>query len=436
MYDPRRMSRCVVVAFLTLALAGRAHAQRAEAQDAFERGRKQMKDGDYKAACASFETSLQLEAAVGTLYNLGLCHEKLGHLASAWAELKQVAATDTNKGRAADAAKRVAALEPRLTRMKLVVTDPVPGLAIEREGIDVTTFIDQPVPVDPRTYQFKVTAPGHQPLLFERALDQEGKTVEVEVPAFAAVKEDPAHPPALSADRYPRVTALRPLAMPNGMYEVTAFNIASTSEAFEQSPIEGVVSARGGIQKFELGLRVGVHERHEQVMAARPNRLQSLAGTLQYSITPMFAGKLEYVRVQPFGRLGDSTKGSDLRVILGRKERLSPKIAFDGSGGFVFVQRQNAGGGSGNELVGEAIAGLQFIATPRLSIDGSALLQLNVGGELFSHTVTLGVAPAALYSINPEIDVFARIFLGLLPARSGSSSSDLRTYTIGVSWRP
>lgn len=430
------MSRCVVVALLTLALAGRAHAQRAEAQDAFERGRKQMKDGDYKAACASFETSLQLEAAVGTLYNLGLCHEKLGHLASAWAELKQVAATDTNKGRAADASKRVAALEPRLTRMKLVVTDPVPGLAIEREGIDVTTFVDQSVPVDPRSYQFKVTAPGHPPLLFEAVLDKEGETVEVKVPPFGVVKDDPKPTPALPTGRYPRVTALRPLAMPNGMYEVSASNTAATSSGFEQSPIDGTISARGGIQKFELGLRAVVHERLPQVMAARPNRFGALAGTLQYSITPMFAGKLEYVRVQPFGKLGDATKGSDLRVILGRKERLSAKLAFDGSAGFVFVQRQNAGGASRNELVGEAIAGLQFVATPRLSIEGGALLQLNLGGELFSHTVTLGVAPAAVFSMTPEIDIFARIFVGLLPARDGSSSSDFRTYTIGLSWRP
>ncbi|MBA2543143.1 MAG: hypothetical protein H0V17_26110 [Deltaproteobacteria bacterium] len=428
------------VAILTLALAclpGKdAHAQRAEAQDAFERGRKLMKDGDFKTACASFETSLKLEATVGTLYNLGLCHEKLGKLASAWAELKQVAETDSNKGRAADAAKRVAALEPRLTRMKIVISDPVPGLAVEREGIDVTAFVDQTVPVDPRVYKFKVTAPGQQPLLFEHALDREGETIDVQIPAFSTPKEEPPPTPAPSG-RYPPVTALRPLAMPNGLYEVTASNIASTSDsAFEQTPIDGLISGRIGIQKFELGLRTTFHERYAEVMAERPNRLLTIAGTLAYSITPMFAGKLEYVRIHPFGRLGDSLEGSDLRVILGRKERLSPKIAFDGNAGFVFLQRANGGGGTANELVGETVAGLQFIATPRLSLEASALLQLNLGGELLSHTVTLGIAPSALYAVTEDIDVFARIFVGLLPAREGSSSSDFRTYTIGLNWRP
>src|SRR5688500_1536605 len=108
----------VVLAVLFVLAATPARAQRAEADAAFERGREFMKNGDYEKACDAFETSLRLEATIGTLYNLGLCHEKLGKLASAYTELKQVAERDTNKGRAADAAKRAAALEPRLTKMK------------------------------------------------------------------------------------------------------------------------------------------------------------------------------------------------------------------------------------------------------------------------------------------------------------------------------
>ncbi len=423
-----------LIVVLSLLATTNAHAQRAEAQDAFERGKKLMKDGDYPAACAAFETSLKLEPATGTLYNLGLCHDKQGRIASAWAELKQVAETDTNKGRAADAAKRVAALEPRLTRMKIVVTDPVPGLAIERDGIDVTTFVDQPVPVDPRTYKFKITAPGRQSILFERTLDKEGETVEVATPKFGTeATPDPVPTPAIPGG-YPIQLVLRPIAVPNGVAEVTASNSASTSEVFAKTPIEGEVRGRYGIQQFELGLLVRMHERFAEM--DKPNPLLAIGGSLAYSIKPMFAGRLEYVRIQPFGDLGQALGGSDLRVELARKELLAPKIALDGTAGFLFVQRTNGGGGSANELIGQADVGLQFTPTPRWSFEGAMLLQLNLGGELLDHTVTLGVTPTALFAATRQIDVFARIFVGLLPAREGSSSSDLRIYTIGLNWRP
>lgn len=422
-----------LVVVLMLALSGHAIAQRAEAQDAFERGKKLMKEGDLPAACAAFETSLKLEPATGTLYNLGLCHEKQGRIASAWAELKQVAETDTNKGRAADAAKRVASLEPRLTRMKLVVPDPVPGLAIERDGIDVTTFVDQPVPVDPRTYKFKVTAPGQQPILFDRALDKEGETVEVSIPKFSTTANPDPTPP-VTPGGYPRQLALRPIAMPNGVAEVTVSNIAATSGAFRRTPLEGAISGRYGIQHFELGLRARFHERYNEL--DKPNPLLEIGGGLVYSIKPMFAGRLEYSRVHPFGRLGESTSGSDLRVELARKQLLTPKLALDGTAGFLFLQRNNDGGFSASELIGDTRAGLQVTVTPKLSLVGDVLFQLNLGGELLSHTVTIAVAPTALFAASKQIDVFARILVGLLPARDGESSSDFRTYTIGLNWRP
>ena len=424
------MRALVVVLLLTTT---HAYAQRAEAQDAFERGRKLMKDGDLPAACAAFETSFKLESATGTLYNLGLCHEKQGRIASAWAELKQVSETDTNKGRAADAAKRVTELEPRLTRMKLIVSDPVPGLAIEREGIDVTVFVDQPVPVDPRTYNFKVTAPGQQPILFERALAKEGAIVEVVIPKFGTiVTPDPILP--VTPTGYPRQLALRPLAMPNGAAEVTASNTASTSEAFRKAPIEGEVRGRFGIQQFELGLLVRMHERFKE--QDKPNPLLAIGGTLAYSIKPMFAGRLEYTRVHPFGGLGEALGGSDLRVELARKQLIRPNLALDGTAGFVFQQRSNNGGFEASELIGDTRVGLQLTATNRIALQGDALLQLNLGGELFPHTVTLAVAPTLLFAATKQIDVFARIFVGLLPAREGSSSSDLRVYTVGLNWRP
>jgi len=423
------IARVVVALLAVVALAGPASAQRAEAQEAFERGRKLMKDGDFKAACASFETSLRLDPANGTLYHLGLCHDKLGKLASAWAELKQVAETDTNKGRAADATRRVAALEPRLTRFKLVVPEQVDGLVIERDGIDITALVGQAVPVDPRTYSFKATAPGKQPVTLEVALDREGEIIEVRLPAFPS---DNVVTPAPTG--YPTQLALRPVTLPDLRYEVTVANTAATSTSqFQKSPFEASVAARFAIQKFELGLRTSVTERREEIDPPHPNRWATIAGTVTYAITPMFAGRFEYVRFHPVGNVGN---GSDLRIALERKQVLHPRFVFDGTGGFVFKQRTFDGGGSASELVLQANPGVQVIATPRLGFEAVMPIDLNLGGTLEDYTVGLGVAPGALFAATDQVDVFARVFVGLLPAANGSSASDLRVYTVGVNWRP
>jgi hypothetical protein len=425
----------VLVAVLTLALAlsGDAFAQRAEAQDAFERGRKQMKEGDYVAACASFETSLKLEHTIGTLYNLGLCHEKLGKIASAWAELKQVAATDTNKARAADAQKRVEALEPRLTRFKITVTESVPGLTIEREGLDMTSLVGQAVPVDPRTYKFTASAPGYKVATIDAALDKAGATVDVTIPRLESVEPSSRPTPRVPHERYPAQLALRPITMPDGMAEVFGSSAASTSASrFEQSPIDGLVGGRFGIQKFEVGLRAGFHLRYEQDQSTRPNPWSTITGTIAYAIQPQFVAMVEYSRMHPIGDLG---KGSTFRALLARRQLIVPRIAFDGTAGFAFPQRGDFGSNV-SELVLEATPGLIATATPKLSLAAYAALEVNAGGDLFGHTLGLGFVPQALFAMKPNVDIFARIFLGLLPAVSGGNSSDLRSYIIGVNWRP
>ena len=72
-----------------------------------------MKDGDYQAACASFEVSLKLEHTIGTS-TTSAWSQKIFKLASAWADSSRwPRPTLATMGRAADAAKRVASLEPR-----------------------------------------------------------------------------------------------------------------------------------------------------------------------------------------------------------------------------------------------------------------------------------------------------------------------------------
>lgn len=424
------MTKGVVLLVLALVMASpKAYAQRAEADAAFERGRTLMQSGDYEGACDAFETSLRLDPTIGTVYNLGLCHDKLGKLASAYTEFKQVAERDSNKARATDAAKRAAALEPRLTRFRLKISEPTAGLVVERDGVDITAFADQVVPVDPRRYTFTATAPGLEPYTAVVDLTREGETVDVKIPALSTKSDGPGPegPGPNAPGGYPRSLALRPFTMPDGMYELAAGTRASTSDTmFEQAPIDALVAARIGIQMFELGLRASFHARYPEVMATRPKPWRSVTGTLAYAIQPLFVGRLEYTRYHPVGELG---KGADLALALMRKYIVAPRVGLAGSAGFTFFER-----GDASELVLEASFGPQVTATDALSFEMAAELGVAAGGELYSHTVGLGVAFGGLYAISRDLDVFARAVVGLLPAVDGSSSNDFRSLTIGVNW--
>jgi hypothetical protein len=181
-----------------LAVSGVAQAQnRPAAEAAFRKGKDLLAAGKVADACASFEQSQKLDPQLGTEYNLALCNERLGKLASAWAAFSELSARDTNARRKADAAKRARALEPRLTRMLLAPAEPVPGLVITQDGADVTVLVGVASPVDPGTYQFSARAPGYRTWTQPVAVGGEGKTVKVDIPVLDT---DPTAPPSAPAD--------------------------------------------------------------------------------------------------------------------------------------------------------------------------------------------------------------------------------------------
>jgi hypothetical protein len=181
-----------------LAVSGVAQAQnRPAAEAAFRKGKDLLAAGKVADACASFEQSQKLDPQLGTEYNLALCNERLGKLASAWAAFSELSARDTNARRKADAAKRARALEPRLTRMLLAPAEPVPGLVITQDGADVTVLVGVASPVDPGTYQFSARAPGYRTWTQPVAVGGEGKTVKVDIPVLDA---DPTAAPSAPAD--------------------------------------------------------------------------------------------------------------------------------------------------------------------------------------------------------------------------------------------
>ncbi|MBE7454198.1 MAG: 2-oxo acid dehydrogenase subunit E2 [Kofleriaceae bacterium] len=135
---------------------------------------------------------MALDPQFGTQYNLALCYDKLGRRASAWGELNELAARDTNPARRADAEKRARALEPRLVRLLIVVKERHPGLKLLRDDSDVTAFMGVATPVDPGKSVLSASAPGFRPWSLEVTLAGEGTVVTVDVPALEPA---PAPPP-------------------------------------------------------------------------------------------------------------------------------------------------------------------------------------------------------------------------------------------------
>jgi hypothetical protein len=180
-----------------------ADAARAEAL--FAEGRRLMAAHDYGAACPKFADSQALDPAPGTALNLATCYERAGKLASAWAAFKTAQASAEGAGqrdRAAAAKKKVADLEPHVSRLTIAVppSSRVPGLEVrcdEEPVRDAEWGVS--VPRDGGGHDIQARAPGKRTWSSHVELKDRGQTLDVEVPlledAPAPVVEAPVAPP-------------------------------------------------------------------------------------------------------------------------------------------------------------------------------------------------------------------------------------------------
>ncbi|HEU4406605.1 MAG TPA: hypothetical protein VFS43_15165 [Polyangiaceae bacterium] len=169
--------------------AGPAGTEPATAEALFREGRRLLKDGKVDEACAALAESQRLDPSSGTLLNLADCHERQGKIATAWAEFVRVgqsASTRGNETRAAEAKRRAAQLEPKLSYLTVSVAPGAGALTVKRNGETVEAAqYGVPVPVDPGEQTIAAEAAGRLPFRRSVTVRAGGERVQIEVPALA-----------------------------------------------------------------------------------------------------------------------------------------------------------------------------------------------------------------------------------------------------------
>jgi hypothetical protein len=193
----KRLTLTLVAAFM-LAFASQARAQSGNdallAEELYREARELMDQKRYEEACKKFAESNRLDPATGTLLNLASCHEALGRTATAWAEFGEAllaARRDQRPDRVQFAEERIRALEPKLSRLSVVVPTEVrvDGLEVRIDGKVIGAAAwGVSAPTDPGLHRIEASAPGRKSWSAEVSVGAEADKKSISVPFL---EEDP-----------------------------------------------------------------------------------------------------------------------------------------------------------------------------------------------------------------------------------------------------
>jgi hypothetical protein len=261
--DPARPASFTTLAFVAVVLASLASSSlaRAEGEDAdalFNAGRELMQQGRFLDACPKFAQSQRVLPAVGTALNLGLCLEKLGHTASAVAAYRDAitmasALGPTEVKRITVARDRLLALEPRVVKMQIVVTEDVAGLEVKRDGLAFAkSQYGSTLAVDPIPHVIEATAPGRQPWRTTVVVSGDGALAVVTVPPLAETPKPIASPVPAIAPRSAELTTrdTHPVALTAvlggvGLVALTAGVVLALDARSKYDDADSLCDARG-----------------------------------------------------------------------------------------------------------------------------------------------------------------------------------------------
>lgn len=177
-----------------------ARADKAAAEALFQEGRRLMDAKSYAAACPKLAESHRLDPGIGVLLYLGDCYAANGQTASAWAafrEAEPAARAAGQEDRARIAREKIAALEPKLSKIVLVPPSGIDPTSYEvRLDRDVfgSATLGVAVPIDPGAHEVTVSAQGKLPWKSKIEILATAPVTRVELPALAAATD--AAPPA------------------------------------------------------------------------------------------------------------------------------------------------------------------------------------------------------------------------------------------------
>jgi hypothetical protein len=180
------------------------------AEALFREGRRLMSERRFAEACPKLEESQRIDPGGGTLLNLGICHASAGKTATGWAELKEalgVARRDGRADREGIAKKQLADLEPRLSRLTVIVPEEarVVGLEIKLDGAMLSPAAwGAAFPIDPGDHKVEATAPERERFTAKLAIAPERAAAQITVPTLPEARATdaagqaplPAAPPA------------------------------------------------------------------------------------------------------------------------------------------------------------------------------------------------------------------------------------------------
>jgi len=162
------------------------------AETLYQQARDLASEGRYDEACPKFEESYRLDPATGTLLNLASCHENQGKFASAWFEYLDavtMARRDGRPDRVSFAQGRLSELDPKLSRLTIVVSPAAdyPGLELELDGARIGPAArGVQTPVDPGSHVVEARAPGRQSFKESVEIGKAPEQKTVTIPELAA----------------------------------------------------------------------------------------------------------------------------------------------------------------------------------------------------------------------------------------------------------
>ena len=217
MSTPIMIPRLLRTAPLLLAAAALSDVARAEPTPAdqalaaalFDDGRKLFTEGKTDEACTKLGRSYELEAALGTLLNLAVCHDKQGKTASAWAEFNSavdLADKARDPARKRFALEQVKATSARLSRLMVRAPALPSGASVKLDGRDLgPALLGTAVPLDPGDHRVEVTAPGKRTFAVTVKVDPGPAQRTLDVPPL---DDEATAPPVIEPP--PANTALTP----------------------------------------------------------------------------------------------------------------------------------------------------------------------------------------------------------------------------------